>query len=64
MITRLDSVYPPYEQELLDRYLKYKGNIRVFIRARPILANDFKAYGGTRDSFSAIEKQLTIPNDQ
>lgn len=64
IIHRLDVVYPAYEKELLDRYLKYKGNIRVFVRARPILPNDFKAYSGTRDSFDVIERQILIPNSQ
>ena len=62
--TRIESVFPAYEIALLDRYLKYKGNIRVFIRARPILPNDFKAYGGTPEEFKQIESQLVIPNSQ
>lgn len=57
-------MYPAYEKELLDRYLASKGNIRVFIRVRPILKNDFSAYNGTRDSFAVIEKQINIPNAQ
>ena len=61
---RAKSVYPAYEKELLDRYLAAKGNIRVFIRVRPILKDDYTAYSGTRDSFAAIEKQINIPNPQ
>ena len=57
-------MYPEYEKELLDRYLQYKGNIRVFVRARPILPNDYKAYAGSRDSFEAFEQQIYIPNSQ
>lgn len=61
---RVENRYPVYEKELLDRYLKYKGNIRVFVRARPILPNDFSAYSGTRESFDQIQSQLMIPNSQ
>ena len=64
IIHRIDQIYPVYEKELLDRYLKYKGNIRVFIRARPILPNDYTAYSGTRESFDLIQSQLVIPNSQ
>lgn len=46
---RVARVYPAYEKELLDRYLASKGNIRVFIRVRPILKNDYTAYAGTPD---------------
>ena len=56
ILHRIDTVYPEYERELLDRYLEYKGNIRVFVRARPILPNDYKAYAGSRDSFDLIER--------
>ena len=41
---RRSNFFPAYERQLLDTYLEYKGNIRVFIRSRPILPNDFKAY--------------------
>ena len=51
---RVEERYPAYEKELLDLYLRYKGNIRVFVRARPILPNDFTAYAGTRESFDLI----------
>ena len=63
-VNRLDKVFPAYETALLDRYLKCKGNIRVFIRVRPILPNDFKAYGGTPEQLKQIEGQLMIPNSQ
>lgn len=53
-----------YEKELLNKYLEYKGNIRVFIRSRPILPIDFKAYEGTRESFDRIEKAITIHNER
>jgi len=44
---RKEHYYPKYEKHLLNQYLEYKGNIRVFVRVRPILSQDFKAYGGT-----------------
>lgn len=62
MILRKEQFYPAYEKRLLDQYLELKGNIRVFVRVRPILANDFKAYEGTRESFAVIEKSIKIPN--
>ena len=43
--------------------MEYKGNIRVFIRSRPILPIDFKAYGGTRESFEKLEEKTKIIND-
>ena len=61
---RRDRIYPAYEKELLDRYLMYKGNIRVFIRVRPVLENDFKAYSGSRDSFDLYQSQIKMPNAQ
>jgi hypothetical protein len=36
--------YPSYEKSLLNKYLEAKGNIRVFVRVRPLLKNDFTAY--------------------
>ena len=59
---RRTHFYPDYEKELLARYLKYKGNIRIFVRVRPILSNDFLAYEGTRESFNDIEKKIKLPN--
>lgn len=53
-----------YEKELLNKYLEYKGNIRVFIRSRPILPIDFKAYEGTRESFDRIQKSISIHNER
>jgi hypothetical protein len=44
---RREQYYPKYEKHLLNQYLEYKGNIRVFVRIRPILSQDFKAYNGT-----------------
>jgi hypothetical protein len=64
MILRKEQFYPAYERRLLDQYLELKGNIRVFVRVRPILSNDFKAYDGSKESFAIIEKQLRIPNSQ
>lgn len=52
IIQRREQFYPNFEKRLLDQYLKLKGNIRVFLRIRPILPNDFKAYEGTRESFA------------
>ena len=43
-----------YEKELLNKYLEYKGNIRVFVRLRPTIPIDFKAYDGTKESFDKI----------
>ena len=39
------------KKKLLNLYLELKGNIRVFVRCRPILPIDFKAYEGTKESF-------------
>ena len=58
----MTNYYPVYEKELLNRYLEAKGNIRVFVRVRPILKNDFKAYEGNKASFSQFEEQLRMPN--
>ncbi len=44
---RKENYYPKVMKEQLNQYLEYKGNIRVFVRVRPILGQDFKAYGGT-----------------
>ena len=60
---RKEHFFPQFEKELLDKYLEYKGNIRVFIRSRPILPIDFKAYGGTRESFEKLEEKTKIIND-
>ena len=54
----------PYEKQLLNKYLEYKGNIRVFIRSRPVLPIDFRAYEGSRDSFDKIEKSTSIVNEK
>ena len=51
VLKRREHFYPNLERQLLDQYLQLKGNIRVFVRVRPILPIDFKAYQGTRDSF-------------
>jgi len=64
MIYRKEVFYPQYEKRLLDQYLELKGNIRVFVRVRPILPNDYKAYEGTRESFAILEKQIRIVNIQ
>ena len=61
---RKEEYFPKYEKELLNKYLEYKGNIRVFIRSRPILPIDFKAYDGTKESFDKIQKCVKIHNDK
>jgi len=61
---RRENYFPVYEKELLNNYLEYKGNIRVFIRSRPILPIDFKAYDGTKESFSKLEKATKIYNNK
>lgn len=61
---RRDHLYPDLEKKLLDQYIRLKGNIRVFLRIRPILAQDYKAYEGSRDSFDRLEAQLQTPNNQ
>ena len=40
----------------------YKGNIRIFVRMRPILHGDFVAYDGSRESFDELEKKIKMPN--
>lgn len=57
---RKENYYPKVMKEQLNQYLEYKGNIRVFVRVRPILGQDFKAYGGTQESFEAIQKSITV----
>lgn len=61
---RREVYYKQYEKELLNKYLEYKGNIRVFIRSRPILPIDFKAYDGTKASFERLESSTKIYNDK
>ena len=53
---RSTEFYPDLEKSLLEQYLKLKGNIRVFLRVRPILAQDYKAYDGSKDSFAHLEQ--------
>ncbi len=48
----------------MNEYLEYKGNIRVFVRVRPILSQDFKAYGGNDQSFEILTKCIQVNNDQ
>ena len=62
IVWRRENGYPNYEKEILDRYLALKGNIRVFVRVRPILSSDFRAYGGSRDSFDKLEQAIEMPN--
>jgi len=47
---------------LLNLYLELKGNIRVFVRCRPILQIDYKAYEGTKESFEQMKKSLRFLN--
>jgi hypothetical protein len=35
---RKEEYYPKLQKQLLNTYLEYKGNIRVFVRVRPILS--------------------------
>lgn len=51
-----------YEKHLLNQYLELKGNIRVFARVRPILSQDYKAYGGTEQSFEMLKQAIKILN--
>ena len=60
----MNHFYPTFEKELLNRYLACKGNIRVFIRVRPVLNNDYSAYAGTKDQFDTLVNQIKIPNSQ
>ena len=60
----MNHLYPAFEKELLNRYLACKGNIRVFIRVRPVLSNDYSAYAGTKDQFDTLVNQIQIPNSQ
>jgi hypothetical protein len=52
--------YPKLSKQLLNTYSEYKGNIRVFVRVRPFLSQDFKAYGGTQESFEQVQKSIQI----
>jgi len=60
VIDRRNNFYPEFEKKILDQYLQLKGNIRVFVRVRPILAGDFKAYEGSKDQFEQLEQQLRL----
>ncbi len=60
VIDRRNNFYPEFEKKILDQYLQLKGNIRVFVRVRPILPADFKAYEGSKDSFEHLEQQLKL----
>ena len=57
---RKEHYYPKLEQDLLNKYLGYKGNTRVFIRMRPIFNSDLKAYGGTPEQVEQIKKGIQI----
>ena len=59
---RREVYMPATEKSLLNKYLEYKGNIRVFIRSRPILPIDFRAYDGTKESFEKLEKATKVYN--
>ena len=59
---RKENYYERYEKHLLNQYLEYKGNIRVFVRVRPFLSQDFKAYGGTQESFEQVQKAISVLN--
>lgn len=61
---RKETYWDVYEKELLNNYLEYKGNIRVFVRTRPILPIDYRAYDGTRESFERIQSAMKFHNDQ
>jgi len=61
---RKEVFFPQYQKELLNKYLEYKGNIRVFIRSRPTLPSDFKAYNGTKESFAKLEEATKIINER
>ena len=62
MKLRRDTFYPAFEKRLLDDYLRLKGNIRVFIRVRPLLKSDARAYDS--GAFAQAEQQLQTPNSQ
>ena len=51
---RAENYHPKVEKNLLNQYLEFKGNIRVFVRVRPLLSQDFKAYSGSTESFEAL----------
>ena len=61
---RQNVFFSQYSRELLNKYLEYKGNIRVFIRNRPTLPIDFKAYNGTKEAFEMLEKATKIINEK
>lgn len=61
---RREHYFPKYKKELLNKYLEYKGNIRVFVRSRPVLPIDYKAYDGTKESFEKILSCTKILNDK
>lgn len=59
---RKEDYFPRLEKSLLNQYLEYKGNIRVFVRVRPLLSQDFKAYSGTAESFDQLQKSIQSLN--
>ena len=59
---RRETYFEKYEKELLNKYLEHKGNIRVFVRSRPILPIDYKAYDGTKESFARLEAATKVLN--
>ena len=61
---RREVYMPATEKSLLNKYLEYKGNIRVFVRSRPILPIDFKAYDGTKETFAKLEKATKVYNSK
>ena len=50
----MSEYYPKHYKDMLNEYLKKKGNIRVFVRVRPYLKQDFTAYNGTKEQFDLI----------
>ena len=71
VLTRLEAIdqrkqnyFASLEKKILNRYLECKGNIRVFVRVRPLLPIDFKAYGGTEESFEQITKATRVCNEK
>lgn len=61
---RFAEYYPQLEKRILNRYLECKGNIRVFVRVRPVLAIDYKAYNGTKESFEKIAQATRVCNEK
>ena len=54
LLFKKEQWLPKYRQRLLNDTLELKGNNRVFVRVRPVIDQDSKAYEQCGGSFESI----------